>query len=457
MLKKPVSSLGLDVTSDATGVATASLPWQAGLRYGLLGLPLAFAALPLYVVLPHYYASQLGLSLAMVGVLLMSVRLLDAVLEPLLGRFSDWLYARQGHGLRAVLWVAGASAVLQVMGMAGLFFPAARAQATPMALAVWLAIGLLLTSVAHSQLVIAHQAWGVRLGGDALQRSRIVAWREGLGLVGVIAASALSVAWGFAAMLTAFALALAAGWWVLWHAPRPPTPLALPSTRQAPAYPLWAPLRSAAFRRLLAVFLCNGIASAIPAALMLFFAQDRLLATPPQIALLLVLYFVCGAVSMPLWLRSVRRFGLEYTWLAGMLLAVLCFGWTAGLGSGQVLAFAVICALTGVALGADLAVPGALLARLVEQQGAQGQHDGAYLGWWNLATKLNLALAAGAALPLLQWSGYAPGSQDAQALAHLSWGYALLPCALKLLAAALLYGLFIHRVEHPQPPEGMLL
>lgn len=453
MLKTPVSSLGLA----AAGDATAPLPWRAGLRYGLLGLPLAFAALPLYVVLPHYYAGQLGLSLAMVGALLMSVRLLDAVVEPLLGRFSDWLYARQGRGVRAVLWVAGASAVVQVLGMAGLFFPAVRAQSTPTGLAVWLVVGLLLTSVAHSQLVIAHQAWGVRLGGDAVQRSRIVAWREGLGLVGVIAASALSVAWGPAAMLAALALTLALGWWALWYAPRPPQTVRPSGLGPTAAPALWAPLRVAAFRRLLAVFLSNGIASAIPAALMLFFAQDRLLATPQQIALLLVLYFVCGALSMPLWLRSVRRFGLERTWLAGMLLAVLCFGWTAGLGSGQVLAFAVICALTGAALGADLAVPGALLARLVERQGAQGQYDGAYLGWWNLATKLNLALAAGAALPLLQWGGYAPGSQDLQALAHLSWGYALLPCALKLLAAALLYGLFIHWAERPAPPEGMLL
>ncbi len=322
ILKIRVNSLVLAVAD----VATASLPWQAGLRYGLLGLPLAFAALALYVVLPHYYADQLGLAL-------------------------------------------------------------------------WLVAGLLLTSVVHSQLVIAHQAWGVRLGGDAVQRSRIVAWREGLGLVGVIAASALSVAWGPAAMLAVLALTLALGWWALCYAPRPPKALRPSGLGQTGAPALWAPLRVAAF----------------------------------------------------------RRFGLERTWLAGMLLAVLCFGWTAGLGSGQVLAFAVICALTGVALGADLAVPGGLLARLVEPQGEQGQHDGAYLGWWNLATKLNLALAAGAALPLLQWAGYAPGSQDLQALAHLSWGYALLPCALKLLAAALLYGLFIHRVEHPQPPEGMLL
>ncbi|QXZ10636.1 MFS transporter [Comamonas sp. Y33R10-2] len=410
------------------------LPWRGGLAYGLLGFPLAFAALPLYVVLPNYYARSFGLSLATVGALMMVVRLMDAIVDPWLGRASDALFACSA---RAVLWVGAGAALLQWSGMAGLFFPAMTNQT---ALAVWLVAGLLLTCIAHSFLVIAHQAWGVRLGGDELLRSRIVAWREGLGLAGVIAASALSVVWGAYAMLAVFGCALLLGWSFWWRAPQP---LKLSVPQRSESASLWQPLVQPAFRRLLAVFVCNGIASAIPAALMLFFAQDRLRASEQATAVFLVLYFICAAASMPLWLRSIRRFGLVWSWLFGMLLAVLCFAWTASLGSGQIQAFALICALTGIALGADLAIPGALLAKLIEQQGAQGSHDGAYLGWWNLATKLNLALAAGAALPLLQWLGYAPGSHDEQALQHLAWAYALVPCTLKLIAACLLYVLLI--------------
>ena len=103
-----------------------------------------------------------------------------------------------------------------------------------------------MTCLAHSQLVIAHQAWGVRLGGDAVQRSRIVAWREGLGLVGVIAASALSVAWGSAAMLAVLALTLALGWWALCYAPRPSKALRPSGLGQTGESALWAPLRVAA-------------------------------------------------------------------------------------------------------------------------------------------------------------------------------------------------------------------
>ena len=246
---------------------TGPLPrWWSGPAYGLLGLPLAFVALPLYVVLPHHYATTLGLPLASVGALLMLVRLLDAAAEPLLGRWSDHLY--QGP-LRGVLWVAGGSALVQLLGLAGLFFPAVQG---PQALAAWMVAGLLLTCLAHSQLVIAHQAWGVRLGGDAVQRGHVVAWREGPGLIGVVMASALSVAWGAEPMLWVFALALWMGWLALWWAPRPVAALAQGVSARLPWSAIWQPLRQIAFRRLLAVFVCNGIASAIPAALMLFFA-----------------------------------------------------------------------------------------------------------------------------------------------------------------------------------------
>ena len=90
---------------------------------------------------------------------------------------------------------------------------------------------------------------------------------------------------------------------------------------------------------------------------------------------------------------------------------------------------------SGLALGADLAVPGALLNRLIDASGERQKSDGAFVGWWHFTTKLNLALAAGLSLPLLDWLGYAPGQQDAQALSALLVAYGLIPCVLKGLAA----------------------
>jgi Na+/melibiose symporter-like transporter len=191
----------------------------------------------------------------------------------------------------------------------------------------------------------------------------------------------------------------------------------------------------------------NGMASAAPATLVLFFIQDRLQAPQATEPLFLGSYFLSAALSIPFWLAFVKRIGLARAWLAGMLLAVAVFGWASQLGPGQTLAFAWVCALSGVALGADLALPGALLAGVIQANGQSGQAEGVYFGWWNFATKLNLALAAGLALPLLGLFGYAPGVRDPQALNALTLAYCVLPCGLKLAAAVGVYFLLIQ-------PEG---
>jgi GPH family glycoside/pentoside/hexuronide:cation symporter len=95
--------------------------------------------------------------------------------------------------------------------------------------------------------------------------------------------------------------------------------------------------------------------------------------------------------------------------------------------------------LSGLTLGADLALPTALLAAVIAQGGDSGQREGVYFGAWSWATKMNLALAAGISLPLLERLGYLPGGQDAAGAHALSIAYAIVPCGLKLLAAAVLW------------------
>ncbi len=411
-----------------------------GLRYGLLGLPLAFVALPLYVHLPNVYASRYGVSLATLGAVLLLARLFDALTDPWLGRLGDRLYARSP---RHVLVAGAIAAALLVLGMAMLFFPPWPHPGDPLALLAM----LMLTCLAFSLLAITHQSWGARLGGDEVQRTRIVAWREGAGLVGVVLASVLPSVLGWSEWIGVFALTLIAGLWAWSLSPRPPAPAGVPASRLRED--LLHPWRHAAFRRLMAVFVVSGMASAVPATLVLFFIQDRLNA-PAQEPLFLATYFVAAALSMPLWMRAVARWGLARSWLAGMLLSVAVFLWAATLSSGNVIGFWWVCALSGLALGTDLALPGAMLAGLIAERGDRGLREGAYFGWWNLAGKLNLALAAGLALPLLELLGYRPGTTSHSGLQALTLAYAVLPCALKLLAAATLYLAFV-RVQTPSP------
>jgi len=420
--------------SVASGTAGVSMPhggqtlhWGAGGRYGLLGAALAFVALPLYVVLPGHYASQFGMSLASLGAVLLAARLLDAVVDPWLGRWVDSSLARsRAAGLR----LATTAALVLGGGFIALFFPPTL---SPAGLLLWCAATLVVTYLGYSTLSVLHQAWGARLGGDASYRAQVVSWREGFALAGVLTASVLPSLLGLPATAVALLVFLAVGLLSLSQAPY----RAGAAAGDAPGD--WRlPWRSRDFRVLLMLYMTNGIASAIPATLVLFFIRDRLQAGHLE-AVFLGLYFASAAVSFALWLRLIARFGLSACWLAGMALAMASFGWAAWLGPGDAALFACVCVGSGFALGADLAAPNAMLTGVIQRAGHGQSQEGRYVGWWTAATKLNLALAAGLVLPALAQLGYQPGARDAQALQALTWAYCALPCLLKLLAAAALW------------------
>src|SRR5688572_7499296 len=82
-------------------VVMARLSKRALAAYAAAALPLAAAALPVYVHAPKFY-SGLGLDLALIGILLLAVRVLDAVSDPLLGLLADRVPQRWG-GRKAML------------------------------------------------------------------------------------------------------------------------------------------------------------------------------------------------------------------------------------------------------------------------------------------------------------------------------------------------------------------
>ena len=413
---------------DSHPATAPQLPWRTGLAYGGLAAPLAFVSLPLYVNLPYHYASVAGAPLAGLGAVLLATRALDALVDPAIGRQADRLL-RQGTASAAA--AAALAGLLMVLGFGALWRPPFGAQ-TQVGLLGWLACSLLVCTLAYSFLTILHQAWGTRWGGAPAWRARVTAWREGATLVGVLLASVLPSWLGLDATTAVLALGLVLGLTGLYR-------LQAPVAQQQPADgPAASPWADADFRRLLYIFMLNGVAAAIPATLLPFFVADRL-QSPALQPVLLLCFFGAAAMGLPLWVKAVSRWGLAPSWRAGMLASVLAFGCTPWLGPGDGMAFAAICLASGLALGADLALPGALLTGVIHNSGEGGRGEGRYLGWWTCATKLNLALAAGLALPLLSLAGYRSGGTDPNGLQALAWAYGGLPCLLKLAAAALLW------------------
>ena len=449
---------------------------------GFMGMPLAFLALPLYVYLPHHDVQVLGLPMAEVGLVFLLARSLDAVSDPLWGALWDRMFKRnlnQALGLCSLLavvlcaclwalllpqagcrWVGGVWAGMRTaspLGLLGSPPPCAEG-----GLITWVAFFLMLAGVLYSALALAQQTWSARLGGGPSLQSRLAAWRESLGLAGVVLASLLwhDLALGWSAGVFSGLMAVAMLLWVLvpkWaratraaavdgFEDRGVATLPAANTIQtSPRSRSWArrvrsmaePLAQGPFRALLGVFALNGTASAVAATLFIFYVEDNL-QSKPQEAYFLGVYFLSAALSCPLWLKVIEKKGLSTAWQMGMALSVLVFLIALGLGAGDTAAFYLVCALTGVALGADLVVPTALLVEVLGELGQSGQHEGRYFAWWQVVNKLNLALAAGLGLPLLSIWGYEPGVVSASSLQALILGYALLPCVMKALALVFL-------------------
>jgi Na+/melibiose symporter-like transporter len=417
-------------------------------------LPLAFLTLPFYVLVPAFYAQSMALPIAAVGQVLLLVRVVDGLSDPVVGVLADRTRTRWG---RRRVWVAATTPII-VLSAWQVFVPPADAGLGHLAL--W--AGAL--SVTWSALQIPYTAWGAELSRSYAGRNRVTAFREAFTVVGTLlalATPAILPALGFPgerAVLHAFALVILIGLPLavavgLAIAPEP----AERSVKQLNfAVGVRHMLANAPFRRLLAAFAINGLANGLPATLFLFFVQSRL-AAPDAAGPLLVLYFVCGVAGVPFWLWLARRTTKHRAWSLGMLLACAAFIAAPLLGPGDVLAFAVVVTITGLALGADVILPPSIQADVIDvDTAASGEERAAfYLSIWALATKLALAGAVGIAFPVLGAFGFDPGARVSTpaGLTALALLYAGLPVILKLGAIALMWSFPLDEAAHARLRE----
>ncbi|MBT8152676.1 MFS transporter [Epibacterium ulvae] len=389
---------------------------------------LAAAGLPLYIHLPRFASVELGIGLATLGTLLLVLRLVDLVQDPLLG----WMIDRwpRAQGLFAALAALGLA-----LGFPLLFTLPSDATSI---VTLSLILVLLFSSYSLGMILLYGRSATLARTTERADLITLAAFREGGMLVGVILAASLpAILLGFGAtrggypafglVMAGLALLTATLTRPLWR--RPVRPAARPS---------WRGLRRAGAVQLLVLGLLNSLPVAITSTLFLFFVEDHLqlagLSGP-----LLILFFLSAALGVPLWTRISRHWGVRRTLLWAMPLAIASFVGAASLPTGAGAGFAVICIASGLALGADMVLLPALFSIRLTQSGLQASLA---FGLWSFVGKLGLALAAFAVLPLLALYGFSPGQpNDAPALWALTLAYGLIPCILKLAAWTMVWAL----------------
>ncbi len=417
-----------------TASPTRSLfPWT------LFAAMIAAAGLPIYIHAPKFFVDEYGVSLAALGGVLALLRLIDVVQDPALGWLAQRFPTQRGT-------MVALAAGLMAAAMFGLF-----GAAPPIAPLAWFAITLTILFSAYSFLTIVFYAQGVGRA-QALGPSghvRLAGWRETGSLIGVcIAATAPTLlATGVAAPFAVFALGFAALALIATFAMRREwAATQAASTAQPSIAAMFRPaLRDPIARGLLILALVNAAPVAVTSTLFLFFVESRL-GLPALAGVYLLAFFLAAALTAPIWSRLAATYGERPALLAGMILSIVSFLWAITLGTGSGAAFGVICLASGAALGADMVLLPAMFARRMATIGSEA----AGFGLWSFVSKLSLALAAATLLPALQWAGFTPSAPNGEpALWALTLAYAGLPCALKLIALAMLARLTLSHL-----PEG---
>jgi GPH family glycoside/pentoside/hexuronide:cation symporter len=419
-------------------VNSERIGWRVLAAYAAPAFAFAMPTIPVYVYLPALYADTLGLATA--GALLAGARILDVVSDPLIGVLSDKSGLKRGRRRTWVLCGAPPAAIALIMLFSG------GADDSWLAVLLWLCVLYL----GWTAVMVPYAAWGAELSDDYRERARLTGAREGAGLFGLLAAGAVpaiaqQAGWDEREGLVALCwLAVGVGAvGLIALARRVPDPPARP----LPPGQIAARWRETArqmrangpFVRLLSAWFVNGLANGLPAVTFLIYLEHVLKVDAGARAWLVFAYFLAAALSLPLWNILLKRFDKHRLWCGAMILAIAAFALVPAIPAGGIVAFTIVCIVTGAALGADLALPPALQADVIDLHTLRhGEaRAGLYFAVWSMVTKLALAVAAGIGLGGLAALGFDTSAAEPGSPWPVLVIYAGIPTVLKVIAVVI--------------------
>ena len=410
--------------------------------YALPALFLAVVGIPVYVYLPKFYTDVVGVDIAVLGIILFSVRLFDAVTDPVLGYLSDRTQSRMG---RRRPYIAFGS-ILLALTMFLLFNPP---ESSTTIVTLWFAVAIYALFLCWTAVVVPYESLGPEITFDYNERTGLFGMRDGFLIAGTLlaAASPAIVQWLFGlagdneserakffwiAVLYA-PLLIGSCWWCVLAIKE------LPKRAGHKRTSIWHGLRQTGRNRpfliLLIAYTVSAIGNNLPATLILYYVQYVLQSDMADAFLLL--YFVTGVIFLPAWIFIARRTGKKAAWLASMAVNTGAFIGVFFLGPGDAFIYGILVFVSGVGFGATLAIPSAIQADVIDYDEllTGERREGQYIGLWSIAKKFAAAVGVGAGLSILGLVGYTPNvEQSEQVQLALRTLYALVPSVCNIIA-----------------------
>jgi GPH family glycoside/pentoside/hexuronide:cation symporter len=388
-----------------------------------------------------------GINITVLGYLMFSVRIFDAVTDPAIGYLSDRTQTRFG---RRRPYIAVGS-VFVAVAMFLLFNPPAASANFE---TVWFGVTIYLLFLFWTAVIVPFESLGPEITFDYHERTSLFSMRDGLLIAGTLAAasSPAAVEWLFNLNSDAQGERAKFFWIAVVYAPlmigtcwwcalairerQPAVELQRRGLRQG----LRQVAHNPPFVILLIAYTVSAIGNNLPATLILFYVQYVLQSELAD--LFLMLYFVTGIIFLPGWILVSRRTGKKAAWLASMAINTGAFLGVFFLGPGDATIYGILVFLSGIGFGATLAIPSAIQADVIDYDEllTGERREGQYIGLWSISKKFGAAVGIGAGLSILGLAGYTPNAEQPAAVQMtLRVLYALVPSLCNIAAIAIAF------------------
>ena len=411
--------------------------YLAPLIYSSNALSLALIIFPLFVFVGEHYASQFGISLLGIGLIFILVRLLDGLLDPLVGLASDNLNFPVG---KRKFWLL-ISLPFTLVGVWGLF----GSNLDGAFAFQYFVFNIVLLTIGLSLFTPPFYSLGAELSEKYVERSRITFFREGFFLLGTILAALLyALAEGSTQALKNIAIVIC-----ICH------PLTISASiffvREKEMVPqnksgIFSVVTTILVDRKLKYFFLsqffNAAANGIPGALFAFFVIHKL-QREDLVGVLMLIYLVSGVLAVPLWINVSRFFKKSNLWCFSMFLSMSVFLLVFFLDKESIFLFSLVCIFTGVCVSADSALPTSIQADLLDEDfnKMKSNRSGTFFSILSIINKSAAAFSGGFVLLFLYVIDFDPlGGNSEEVLFWLTFLYAAAPITLKVLPLLLMFG-----------------
>jgi len=412
------------------------------LAYAAPAFALAVVGIPVYVYIPKFYSDVVGVNITVLGYILFSVRIFDAITDPAIGYISDRTRTRFGRRHPYI----GAGSIMVALAMFFLFNPPAASASFE---TVWFGIAIYLLFLFWTAVVVPFESLGPEITFDYHERTALFGLRDGFLIAGTLAAASSPAAVQWLFNLTSDAagerakffwiaviyapLLVGTCWWCVFAI----------KEKQISVEPqtsgLWRNLCQVGHNRpfviLLVAYTASAIGNNLPATLILFYVEYVLQSELADA--FLMLYFVTGIIFLPAWILISRRTGKKAAWIASMAINTGAFVGVFFLGPGDATIYGILVFLSGIGFGATLAIPSAIQADVIDYDEllTGKRREGQYIGLWSISKKFAAAVGIGLGLSILGVAGYTPNAeQPAEVKMTLRVLYALVPSLCNIVA-----------------------